>query len=192
MLPRLLSLIVLLCSSAALCAQSDHPGRYQLYAGYAYLSNSFNGVSGSHQSLNGWDASIAGPPWRGLRFKIDTFSYNGSNLGAAQHSMFVLPGAQYSRKLGKETAFLDGMAGIGNLNRYWGAGSTPGETASFSTLLAGGLDTPVSRHFAFRVSGGYQYAHFVLINNVNDSQPIKSPGLPRNFCRISTGLVWKF
>jgi hypothetical protein len=189
---RLLSLISLLCISTALYAESNRPERFQLYTGYVYLSNSFNGVSGSHQPLNGWDASIAFPQGHNLRFKVHTSSFQGTNLGAGQHSLFVLPGAQFSGKLRKETVFAEGMAGIGTLNKFWGAGNAPGEQASFTTLVGGGLNTPFSRHFAFQLSGGYQYSHFVLTNNVIDNAPIRTPGLPGNFGRPSTGLVWLF
>jgi hypothetical protein len=42
------------------------------------------------------------------------------------------------------------------------------------------------------VSGGYQWSNFQLINNVQLIDPIQTPGLPNNFFRLSTGLVWGF
>jgi hypothetical protein len=42
------------------------------------------------------------------------------------------------------------------------------------------------------VSGGYQWSNFQLINNVQNIVPIHTPGLPNNFFRVSTGLVWGF
>jgi hypothetical protein len=57
----LVSLIALLCLSSALHAQSKAPASYQIYGGYTFLSNTFNGVPGSRQPLNGWDASMAFP-----------------------------------------------------------------------------------------------------------------------------------
>lgn len=189
---RFFPLVMLLGISTALFAQSERPARYQLYGGYSYLSNTFNGIPGSRQSLNGWDASIAFPSWHGLRFKIDSFAYRGTNIGAQQDAFFVLGGAQYSRRLGRETIFVEGLAGDGGLNRYWGPNQAPGETASFSSVLGGGIDTPIARHFAFRVDGGYQYSNFALINNVQLILPVRIPGLPNNFGRISSGLVWGF
>jgi hypothetical protein len=187
---RLFSLIVLLCLSSVLHAQKEASARYQVYGGYSFLSNSFNGVAGSHQPLNGWDASLAFPSWRNLRFKIDVFGYRGTNLGAQQHSYFIMGGGQYNWRVGKESVFVEALMGDGGLNRNWGANGTPGETASFSTLVGGGLDTPLTRHIAYRVDGGFQYAYFALAGQ--HYAPYRIPGLPTYFGRISSGLVWQF
>jgi hypothetical protein len=189
---RFFSLVALLCFSSSLHAQQAARARYQLYGGYSLLSNSFNGVPGSRQPLNGWDASIAFPPWRSLRFKIDTSGYRGTNLGAQQSAFFIMGGGQYGWHFGKEAVFVEGLAGDGGLNRYWGANQTPGETASFSTLVGGGLDTPLTRHFAFRVEGDYFWTNFALVQSVSTLIPYRIPGLPNNFGRISTGCVWRF
>jgi hypothetical protein len=171
-------------------AQSESHSRYQIYGGYTFLSNSFNGVAGAHQPLNGWDAAIAFPPWHHLRFKIDTFDYSGNNLGAPQHALFIMGGGQYERRLKRETLFAEILMGDGGLNHDWGANRIPGETASFSTVLGGGLDTPISKRFAYRVSGDFQYSNFYLSGDLN--LPYRIPGLPNYFGRISTGLVWNF
>ncbi len=196
MLFRLFSLFAMLCLAAAVHAQSEAASqvraRFQLYGGYAFLSNSPNGLPGSRQPLNGWNATITVPPWRYIRFKIDVSSYRGANLGAAEHVYFIMGGAQFTRRFGKECAFLEGLAGQGGIDRYWGPQAAPGETASFVTLLGGGLDTPITRRFAFRVDGGYQWSNFKLINSVATLLPIQTPGLPNNFWRISSGLVWSF
>jgi hypothetical protein len=196
MLFRLSSLLAMLCLATAIRAQSEAASqvhaRFQLYGGYAFLSNSPNGLPGSRQPLNGWDATITAPPWRYIRFKVDVSSYRGANLGAAEHVYFIMGGAQFTRRFGKECAFLEGLAGEGGINRYWGPQAAPGETASFVTLLGGGLDTPISRRLAFRVDGGYQWSNFQLIDNVQQILPIHTAGLPNNFARISSGLVWSF
>jgi len=49
-----------------LSAQSDSATHYQLYGGFSYLSNSFNGVPGARQGLSGWDAGLVFPAWHGL------------------------------------------------------------------------------------------------------------------------------
>jgi len=187
---RLLSLIVLICLPAALHAQPEARARYQIFGGYSYISNSLNGIPGSHQPLNGWDASIAFPAWHDLRFKVDVSCYAGTNLGAPQNPYFILAGAQYSKRLGRETLFAEGLIGDGGANKTWGSNVAVGETASFASLLGGGLDTALTRRFAFRVSGGYQYSYFALVGSGN--VPYRIPGLPTNFGRISSGLVWKF
>jgi hypothetical protein len=58
--------------------------------------------------------------------------------------------------------------------------------------VGGGLDTPISRSLALRVSGGYQWSNFKLINNVSQIEPVQTLGIPNNFARISAGLVWSF
>ena len=189
---RILSLIGFISLSLSLAAQTEPRTRYEVYGGYALLSNSFNGVPGSHQFLNGWDASFGFPPWRNLRFKIESFGYNGSNLGAQQHAFFFVGGGQYTWHLHREALFVEGLAGDGGLNRYWGPNQAPGETASFSSIVGGGVDTPISRHFAVRVAVDYQWENFALIQSVNFTVPYRPPGLPNNFARISSGVVWRF
>lgn len=191
MVMRFSSLISLLCLLPALHAQSGAPERHQIYGGYTYLSNTFNGVPGSRQPLNGWDASMAFASWHGLRFKLDTFAYRGTNLGAPQHPLFILGGGQYARRIRRESVFAEGLIGECGLNKNWGADQTIGQTASISTLVGGGLDTPLTRHFAFRASGGFQYAYFTL-GGPHIAIPYRLPGLPTYFGRISSGMVWQF
>jgi hypothetical protein len=100
---RLVSLIALLCLSSALHAQSEARARYQIYGGYSFLSNTMNGVPGSRQPLNGWEAAVAFPSWRSLRFKIDTYAYRGTNLGAPQHPLFIMGGGQYTWRIRRES-----------------------------------------------------------------------------------------
>jgi hypothetical protein len=189
---RLFSLIALLCLSAALHAQSGGPARFQIYGGYAFLSNSFNGVPGSRQPLNGWDAAVAFPSWHRVRFEVDITSYRGTNLGAPQHAVSILGGVQYTWQFKRESVFVEGLGGDIGLNKNWGAAQAPGGTASFSTLAGGGLDSRLARHVAFRVSGGFQWSNFALIGPAPLLVPYRIAGLPTNFGRISTGIVWQF
>jgi len=188
---RLFSLIALLCLSSTLHAQKEGPARYQIYGGYSYLSNSLDGVTGSHRPLNGFDAGVAFPSWHSLRFKIDVAAYRGTNLGAPQHPYFIMGGGQYSWRMDRESVFVEGLAGVGGANQSWAANGAMGQTASFSFLTGGGLDTALTRHVAFRVGGGYQYSYFALERAVFLT-PYRIPGLPTNFGRISSGLVWQF
>jgi hypothetical protein len=191
-------LLALLMMAVTVHAQTDAEfqaySRFQLYGGYAFLSNSFNGLPGARHPLSGWSSSISFAPWHHLRFTIDGSGYLGTNTGASQRSLFVAAGEQYIHRFGKETVFLEGLVApnSGDLQRYWGPNQAPGETASFAAILGGGLDTPISRQFAIRVSGGYQWSNFRLVNNATDINPIQTPGLPNNFARISSGLVWSF
>jgi hypothetical protein len=191
---RLLGCLALLVFATGLHAQTDVSKRYQLYGGYNFLSNSINGVSGSQQPLNGYEVALAIPPWHDLRFKLNAFQYLGTNLGAPEHPYFVMGGGQYGKSFGKEAAFVEAMAGEGNVNADWGANKSIGNTASFSAILGGGLDTPLSPRFAFRVQGDFQYAYFKqeATRNPGTGVPTYVPGLPNSFGRISTGLVWRF
>ena len=189
---RLLSLIAILCLSCALHAETEAPARFQIFGGYSYQSNTFNGVPGSRQALNGWDAAAGFPAWHRLRFMIDIYGYRGTNLGAPQNAVFFLGGGQYGWKLGRETVFVEGLAGDAGLNKNWGANQITGGTASFATLVGGGLDTRITRRIAFRASGGYQYTYFNLVSPYPHLLPYRIPGLPTNFAHVSTGLVWSF
>ena len=114
---RLLPLILLLSCACALFAQQEAPSHHEIYGGYTFLSNSFNGVPGSRQPLNGWDASVVLNAWRGVRFKAETFGYTGTNLGAPQSPVFILAGCQFARRLGRESVFFEGLAGDVGMNR---------------------------------------------------------------------------
>jgi hypothetical protein len=196
MTSRLSLLLAMLSMAVGLHAQTEAASqahaRFQLYGGYAFLNDSPNGLPGARQPMNGWNATIAVPPWRFIRFKVDVSSYRSTNQGAKDDAYYIMGGAQFTRRFGRESAFIEALAGDGGINRYWGPNASPGETASWVSVLGGGLDTPISRRFAFRVSGGYQWSNFQLIDNTRDIIPIHTPGLPNNFWRISSGLVWSF
>jgi len=191
-MPYRVAVLSLLLSFAALLSaqQPDSSPRYQLCAGYSLLSNSLDGLPGAHHVLNGWEASVAFPPWHALRFRIDTTAYRGTNQGAPQHPYFILGGGQYAWKLRRESIYALGLTGTAGANRNWPANGANGQTASFAALVGGGIDTPLTRRFAFRVEGGYQYSYFVYNGLLNN--PYGVPGLPTNFGRLSTGLVWNF
>jgi hypothetical protein len=193
-LASILLVLLICCLTARLRAQeAASPAHHEIYAGYTLLSNSINGVPGSRQPLNGWDASIAFGYWHGLQFKAETFSYRGTNLGAPQNPMFIMGGAQFSHRLGHETVFVEGLAGDVGMNRSWGANQSPGETASFASLLGGGLDSSLSRHFALRANAGFVYENIALQGPLATGLvPYRIPGLPNFFTRLSTGIVWRF
>lgn len=184
------TLIALFFSHVALFAQAQKTARYEIEGGFSYLSNSFNGVPGSRQPLNGWDASLAFPAWHNLRFKMDVSGYDGSNLGARQRALFIMAGGQYERSLRRERLFAQALFGEAGLNPYWGANRARGDTASFATLLGGGVDTPLSRHIGIRVEGDFLSTNFALHESATNPNAREIPGQPDYFGRISTGLVW--
>jgi opacity protein-like surface antigen len=190
MLIRFFALFVLCMAPVGLSAQSDHAASWQIYGGFTSLSNSFNGVPGARQPLLGWQGSVAFPAWHNLRGKLDFSTFRGTNLGAPQHAFAITGGGEYDRFIGKERIFGEALFGDMGLNGNWAANSGPGDSASFTTFFGGGLDTPVSKHFALRVEGGWQYTDFALFQSASYKYPYRIPGLPNNFARFSTGLVW--
>ncbi len=196
MTSRLCLLLALVAMAAAVHAQTDSaaqkPARFQLYGGYSFLNNSANGTPGARQPINGWDATFGPPGWRFVRFVMDVSSYRGTNQGAKENVYYIMGGAQFTRRVGRESVFVEALGGDGGIGRYWGPNAAPGETATFASVVGGGLDTPISRSLAIRVRGGYQWSNFKLINNVTSIEPIQTPGIPNNFARITAGLVWSF
>jgi Lipid A 3-O-deacylase (PagL) len=178
------------CIPLTLASQSGTSAPYQISGGFNYFSNSFNGVPGYRHALSGWDAAVAFPAWRSLRFKIDVSGLNGTNNGAPQHVIFILAGGQYERFVHREGFYVQALLGDGRLNQNWGPGGSPGMTASFSTVIGGGLDTRLTRHFALRVEGDFQYANFALIQSTSYQAPYEIPGLPNYYGRFSSGIVW--
>ena len=149
-------LLVFLLTTLTSSAQSSDSSSYKISGGFSYLSNTINGVAGARQPLFGWEASLATPAWRNLRFKIDYSGYLGNNLGAPQRPYFIVAGGQYDHRLGNEKLFAEGLIGDCGLNGNWGPNKSPGNSASFAALLGRGVDTRVSRHLAMRFEGGYQ------------------------------------
>jgi hypothetical protein len=101
----LLLLLSMLSSSAgAAAAQQETSPPMQIYAGYSWLSNSFNGMPGLHKALNGWNGGLAFQPWHHMRFKVDFSMYRGMNAGAPQHAYLIMGGWQYGAAKGGLTA----------------------------------------------------------------------------------------
>lgn len=190
MLGRWITLFAISSTALTSSAQSSGSSSYQFSGGFSYFSNSINGIPAARQPLLGWEASLATPAWRNLRFKMEYSSFQGDNLGAPQHPYFIVAGWQYDVHLGKEKLFAEALFGDCGLNGNWGPNRSPGSSASFTTLLGGGLDTPVSRHLAMRFEAGYQHTNFALYQSVNWKYPYQLPGYPKNFARISAGAVW--
>jgi Lipid A 3-O-deacylase (PagL) len=187
---RFLIQIALCFFPITLTAQFQTSASYQIYGGLTSLSNSFNGVPGSRQPLLGWEAAVAFSAWHHLRPKLDYATFNGNNLGALQHAYLIMAGGEYEHYVGRERLFGEALFGDVHMNRNWGANGSPGATASFSTLFGGGVDTPVGKHLAIRFEGDYQYTNFALYQSLSYPLPYRIPGLPNNFGRFSTGLVW--
>ncbi len=190
MFMRLLPALALLALPTVSGAQFDTSPPVQVFGGFTYLSNSFNGTPGARQLVTGWDAAATFPWFHRLRFVVDVSGYRGTNLGASQNVVFILAGGQYERRFGREGLFVKALTGDGRLNQHWGANGALGGNASFTTFLGGGLDTPLSRRFNFRVEGGFQHSDFALLQSAADPVPYRIPGLPNYFGRMSAGLTW--
>jgi hypothetical protein len=184
-------LLTLMAMPVALAAQSPSSlPPYELSAGFAYFSNSFNGVPGAHNSMMGGQAAVGFPAWHNIRFKFDVSGFTGTNLGASQAGYTILGGGEYEHSLGRERVFGQALFGETGLNRYWGPNGLPGSTASFTVLLGGGVDTPVSKHFAVRVEADVEHTNFYLVQSVKIPIPYRIPDMPNFFGRYSAGLVW--
>ncbi|MGC2160801.1 MAG: hypothetical protein WA634_02725, partial [Silvibacterium sp.] len=192
-----LMLLAAFCPPIVGAAQPESPAPIQVYGGYSWLSNSFNGVPGSHHALSGWNAGIAFQQWHHLRFKFDYSMYRGTNLGDPQHAFFVMGGGQYEAMFHRERFFGEALVGEGGLNGQWFDANTAGfkngnsgMIASLAEFLGGGADTPVGHHFAIRVEGGVQHSNFDPIQPSPSSQPYHLAGIPNYFGRLSAGIVW--
>jgi hypothetical protein len=189
--------VVLLSSAGVAAAQEETAPPVQIYAGYSWISNSLNGLPGSQKALNGWNGGAVFQPWHHLRFKVDYSMYRGTNAGAPQHAFFLMGGWQYEAAIHRERVFAEALVGDGGANGNWfsadGTGyinGRTGSTASLAEFLGGGIDTPVSRHFAIRVEGGVQHSDFVPIHPIPNELPYHLAGIPNYFGRLSAGVVW--
>jgi len=185
-----LASLVIIALPVGAAAQSEMAAPYRFSGGPAMLSNSFNGVPGSHQPLMGWEASAVFPAWRGVRFKVDVSSFSGTNLSTQEHANFILGGATYECGLRRERVFAQALFGDGGFNRTWGPNGAAGSTASFAEVLGGGLDTPVDRYFAIRIEADVQHTDLALIESRTDPVPYHFAGEPHFFGRYLVGLVW--
>ncbi len=190
MITRFYTLFALCFFSIASVAQSGTSASYQIYGNFTSLTNTFNGVPGAQQPLLGWEAGALFPTWRHLRPKLDYSQFNGNNLGAPQRAFFIMGGAEYEHSIRRERLFAEALFGDVGLNQNWGPNGSPGGSASFSVLLGGGVETPVSSHLAIRVKGAYQQVNSALYKSLTYKLPYRIPGLPSNFGRFSTGLIW--
>lgn len=190
-------IIALFCLSPVAVAQQQTSPPIQIYGGYSWLSNSFNGVPGSQKALSGFNGGVAFQPWHHLRFKLDYSMFRGTNAGDPQHAFFIMGGGQYEATVHRERFFAEALVGEGGLNGTWFKadptgyknGNT-GTTASLAEFLGGGIDTPISHHAAIRVEGGVQHSNFVPLEPDPASQPYHLNGIPNYFGRFSVGIVW--
>lgn len=183
--------------AAGTAAQSQPTPSFQVYGGYSWLSNSFNGVAEYRKPLSGWNAGAAFQQWHHLRFKLDYSMYRGTNRGDPQHAFVILGGLQYEVTLHRERAYLQGLLGEGGLNGTWfstaNSGYKNGNTgtiASFAEFLGGGLDTPFGAHTALRIEGGVLHTNLDAMRSLPSGQPYHLSGVPNYFGRLSAGLVW--
>lgn len=176
--------------------QQQWQSLYELYGGCGLLSNSPNGVKGARQPLNGFEAELAMLRWHGLRFKVATSDYRGTNLNAQEHLLFLTGGGEYDHRLGpREVGFLEGLMGNVAMNKNWMQNGAAGQTTSFLGIVGGGLDTPIGHHLAIRVKGDalYMNLHPALSTVVQyPAYPNTVHGLPNFYARVGAGLVWYF
>lgn len=196
--PRLLFLALIACFLAPLLHGQENQQKwqslYQFSGGYSLLSNSPNGVKGARHPLNGWDADLAMLRWHGLRFKIATGNYRGTNLNAQEHLLFLTGGGEYDHRFGHEIVFSEGLMGDVAINKNWMQDGEAGQTASFLGILGGGVDTPVRHNLAIRLKADFVYMnlHPALAPRGTVIYPNLVHGLPNFYARAGAGLVWYF
>jgi hypothetical protein len=191
-------IVAFLGLSVVAAAQQRSAPPLQIYGGYSWLSNSFNGVPGSQSALNGWNAGAAFQPWHHLRFKVDFSMFRGMNASAPQHAFLFMAGGQYEAMIHRERCYAEVLVGEGGLNGTWFKANpagyihgNTGMTASLAEYLGGGIDTPINHHAAIRVEGGVQHTGFVPIKPYSmGALPYRPNGMPNYFGRFSVGMVW--
>ncbi len=171
----------MLAAQAKSAGGHDTQERVEVFGEYSRISDSVQEHDSYSQpsfGLNGFEAGAALRVWHGLGVKGAVSRYTGSNIGA-ESQLFVVGSGQYAVRFGRESIFVEGLFGSGNVNAgfFSGAGSTAN-----TTVFGGGLDTRIARHLAFRVEGGLLHAKFVPTSN-------QIHGTPTSFGRLSTGLV---
>lgn len=181
-------LLLLPCSHAQIRQPSHTTGGNELYAGYSYLSNSFNSNGEfSGGGLNGWDAAAKFRLTDSLGAKIAGIGEYGTSLGDAHHAHFLMGGGQYTRYFGARSIYLHGLVGIGHINAQaiTGGGEGPQSDFSFVADAGGGFNAPISRRTAWRFEAAMLHANFTPKSD-------QIHGTPNYFARISTGIVWRF
>jgi hypothetical protein len=185
-----LVLITSLFSVRQLCSQeTSHGGEGELYAGYGFLSDSFNDYAEEFSAtpMNGWDAAMTLHAKGTLSISVEAMGFYATNLDASQFEHTVLVGPQWSRRAGKESLFAHGLIGMGFINS--GAipfdNSSPSSNVTFAALAGGGLDTPISPHLAWRIEGDYLRCEF-------GSKSDQIHNLRGNFAHFTTGIVFRF
>lgn len=189
-LRRPLILALILAFNCKLVVAEVHlfSAKNEVYAGYSYLSSSFNAYANfSGSGMSGWDAALAMPAFGGLSVKAAALGYYGTNLGASQHEHSFFVGPQYSIRFRKESVFAHGLVGLAHINDaaipY--DNSKPSSNFTFASMAGGGLDTRIAPHFAWRIEGDYLRSQF-------GSSSDQIHGLHGNFARVATGLVFRF
>lgn len=196
--PLLWSALLLVLIAPGLQAQENRQkwqSLYQLSGGYSFLSNSPNGVKGARHPLNGFEVDLAMLRWHGLRFKVATADYRGTNLNAKQDLLFLTGGGEYDHRLGREVGFVEGLMGNVAINKNWMQNGAAGQTASFLGILGGGLDTPIAHNLAIRVKGDFLYMNLHPALSGFFPYPVYPNtvhGLPNFYVRAGAGMVWYF
>lgn len=190
-----LLLLIIVCAPALIAqvtpgagGKAKEHGDQQIYAGYSYLSNDFRGSYFGNGGMNGWEAAYAAPLTKSLDFKVSSFGYSKNVSYATQTPIFFVFGMQYTKKIKKESIFADGLVGLVHINSDWFYGNGQGSGApnnSFAAVAGGGIDTPISKQFAWRAEGSMVHSNI----GVGDDQ---IHGLANFFFRASTGLVFRF
>jgi hypothetical protein len=205
-LVALVSLIVL--APLALVAQ-EQP-KATVFGGYSYLRNGSGNSFGGSNSLNGWEgqATYNFTPYLGVTADINgsyrtaaSFSFlPGVGVSANQRLYSFLFGPTLTANMGRVSVF--GHALFGEAHSSLGAGVnlpiigglSQGLTSAnaFAMAFGGGIDIPVSRHFAIRAAQvDFVRTQFSGLDALSTGLS-SSTGGGQNSFRYSGGVVFRF
>jgi hypothetical protein len=205
-------LVALVCLSAlaplALAAQ-EQP-KATVFGGYSYLRNGSSNSIGGSNSLNGWEgqATYNFTPYVGLTADISGSYRNaasfaflpGVSVSANQKLYNFLFGPTVTANMGPVSVF--GHALFGAAHSSLGAGVnlpiigglSQGLTSAnaFAMAFGGGIDIPVSRHFAIRAAQlDFVRTQFSALDALSTGLSSSANGGQSSF-RYSGGVVFRF
>jgi hypothetical protein len=161
----------------------------EIFVGYSYLNFNTHGLTTSHQSANGWEASVSGNfnKWFAIELGISGYYKNYSYYtGHAPGFPSIITISYYQNysylagpRLNYRPVFVHALFGGDRLS-----GSALGTSAAqtgFAGALGGGIQFPMGDRCAFRVSADYVFSEHNILGGASVTQ--------NNF-RASAGIVF--
>jgi Outer membrane protein beta-barrel domain len=202
--------LVCLCVFVPLRLAAQEQPKATVFGGYSYLRNGSSNNFGGSNSLNGWEgqATYNFTPYLGITADING-SYRtaasfallpGVSASANQRLYSFLFGPTVTANMGPVSVF--GHALFGEAHSSLGAGVnlpiigglSQGLTSAnaFAMAFGGGIDIPVSRHFAIRAAQvDFVRTQFSSLDALSTGLSSSTNGGQNSF-RYSGGVVFRF